>query len=551
MRFKAPSYPESIENPLAVQDSTYGPSCPQIDVSQPCRPNGTQRVSPQKVALSPGSEESEDCLFLDIYVPSSAFESGGPPLPVVVWIYGGGYTTGAKNVNGASGLLYNGTGLLQAAAVADQGKVIFIAGNYRLGAFGWLAGLQMEEGATPNAGLYDQRLLLQWVQDFVHLIGGDKSKVSVWGESAGGGSIVHHLISQDGQQDPLFSKAVIQSPGYQWKYDRAGMLDDTYRTFSSLAGCPDHSIECLQHASTSALITANQQLFEQTLPCTGVFPLGPALDGKLIKELPAVAFDRGNYWKGLESIIVSHTYDEGGIFASRYLPDSTSKAYVKTIFPQLELWELREYILEQYPADAYPNDTDRAAAIIGDMVLTCNTRFLYDAYHQEAETYMMQYSVGHDFGVAIHGSDIMALFWNSWFDIIPFLQVALSPYGLDTHAERLGDILGVVSPRYQSYFASHAIHGNPNTGKLKNTPQWHPAKHDAQNIYQTMQVTGNLSHIFENDFTDVSNTKDVCDFWKETAWEITVHDEPGCFSGRSDSPEVAMLRALVADLEGP
>lgn len=288
MRFKAPSYPDSIKNNLVVQDSNYGPTCPQIDPNQQCQRRGG-RIGVPNLPPVPDSTQSEDCLFLDIYVPSSAFGPNNPQLPVVVWIYGGGYLSGSKSVNG---LFYNGTGILEAAA----SKVIFIAGNYRVGAFGWLAGSQMERDATPNAGLYDQRLVLQWVQDYVHLIGGDKSKVSAWGESAGAGSILHHLISHvkgGGQQDPLFSKAILQSPAFQWQWDRAGTIDEMYRNFSSHAHCDDHSINCLQRASTDILIAANQKLFAETLPCTGLYPVGPALDGKLIKQLPPVAFDSG------------------------------------------------------------------------------------------------------------------------------------------------------------------------------------------------------------------------------------------------------------------
>lgn len=289
MRFKAPSYPDPIKNNLAVQGSEYGPTCPQIDSNQPCqRPGG--RIGVPNLPPLPDATESEDCLFLDIYVPSSALIPGNPPLPVVVWIYGGGYISGSKSINGLS-IFYNGTGILEAAA----SKVIFIAGNYRVGAFGWLAGSQMERDATPNAGLFDQRLVLQWVQDYVHLIGGDKLSVSAWGESAGAGSILHHLISQEdgGQQDPLFSKAFLLSPAFQWQWDRAGTIDEMYRNFSSLANCDDYSIDCLQHASTETLIDANKQLFAEMLPCTGLYPVGPAVDGKLIKQLPPVAFDSG------------------------------------------------------------------------------------------------------------------------------------------------------------------------------------------------------------------------------------------------------------------
>lgn len=252
----------------------------------------------------------------------------------------------------------------------------------------------------------------------------------------------------------------------------------------------------------------------------------------------------GKYWKGLESIIVSHVYDEAGTFVSLFVSDSKSvEEYIGTIFPQRKLSGLRTDVLEQYAADAYSSAKDRAAAIISDMVFTCNTRLLYEAYHQEAETYMMQYDVGHDLGADVHGSDVMALFWNSRSDIVPFLKIAL-PDRLKKYAGQLGHILGIVAPRYQSYFASHAIHGDPNTGKQKDTPQWNLAKHDSKNIYRVMEVTGNNSNIFHPEFTDVINTNEACDFWKETARKIT-ESFPGALDSFKTEEAQAMLHAKL------
>lgn len=96
-------------------------------------------------------------------------------------------------------IFYDGGGLVDQSG----GNLIFVTGNYRLGAYGWLAGTTMEQQGTPNAGLYDQRAVFQWVQDFAYLFGGDKSQVSAWGESAGAGSIMHHLVADGGSQDPV------------------------------------------------------------------------------------------------------------------------------------------------------------------------------------------------------------------------------------------------------------------------------------------------------------------------------------------------------------
>jgi hypothetical protein len=97
-------------------------------------------------------------------------------------IYGGGYTAGNKAA-------YNPSGLIAASQRAGSQGAIFVAMNYRLGAFGWLSGATLEQaGGDSNAGLYDQRLALEWVQQYISFFGGDPKRVTVMGESAGGQS---------------------------------------------------------------------------------------------------------------------------------------------------------------------------------------------------------------------------------------------------------------------------------------------------------------------------------------------------------------------------
>jgi len=144
-------------------------------------------------AIPPAAGTTEDCLFLDVMVPKSIFEGGnnkkknGTGAPVLVWVYGGGYTAGSKSGSG------NPAGLLERSMTHGRDGVIYVAMNYRLGALGWLAGPTFQEEGTPNAALYDQRFALQWVQDQISKFGGDPNKVTVIGESAGGGSIMHQV----------------------------------------------------------------------------------------------------------------------------------------------------------------------------------------------------------------------------------------------------------------------------------------------------------------------------------------------------------------------
>ena len=224
---------------------------------------------------------------------------------MIVWFYGGAYLFGAKDQGDQAEPsvvyypLYSGTGLLRQAAIANQ-PVIFVVGNYRLGAFGWLGGQTMHDYASknvayPNLGLYDQRLILQFVDQYIHLWNGNSSAVSAWGESAGGGSILHHLVAKWQDEDGLlFQKAIVQSPAFQWQVDPspAGLMEWAYQNLTNLTGCSGKGIDCLQAVPEGKMAQYNQQLFEQTA-CTGIFTVGPSVDGSLITELPAVSFNKG------------------------------------------------------------------------------------------------------------------------------------------------------------------------------------------------------------------------------------------------------------------
>ena len=178
---------------------------------------------------------------------------------------------------------------------ASNYQAIFITGNYRVGAFGWLAGNYMQTREQPNAGLYDQALLLELVQKYIERVKGDKTRVSAWGESAGAGSILHHLIREEGKHDPLFKTFAVQSPAFQWAWDNSpgGELDAIYMKFSNLTGCGSkYDINCLRNATLKDLTCANQMLFDSVRQ-TGLFPVGPAVDGKWVKSIPTVAFSQG------------------------------------------------------------------------------------------------------------------------------------------------------------------------------------------------------------------------------------------------------------------
>lgn len=121
-------------------------------------------------------------------------------------VFGGGYGLGSKTSMG------DPITFLQ----DSPSPVVWVAPNYRLGLFGWLAGptFTLSNGTVPNAGLYDQRFALEWVQSHIHLFHGKKDDVTIMGVSAGAGSVMHHITAYGGEGEALFKRAVPLGPGF-------------------------------------------------------------------------------------------------------------------------------------------------------------------------------------------------------------------------------------------------------------------------------------------------------------------------------------------------
>ncbi|XP_018536670.2 cholinesterase [Lates calcarifer] len=150
----------------------------------------------------PNTLVSEDCLYLNVWTPT--VDKTNPPLPVMVWIYGGGFTGGTASLD-----LYDGRFLTQTE------NVIVVSMNYRIGAFGFLS-LPDNKNVPGNAGLKDQQLALKWVSKNIAAFGGDPSQVTIFGESAGSGSVGFQVLSPGSQE--YFQRAIMESgaPNAPW-----------------------------------------------------------------------------------------------------------------------------------------------------------------------------------------------------------------------------------------------------------------------------------------------------------------------------------------------
>lgn len=184
LRWKAPQPPAAWTTPFAADG--YANDCMQLPFPSDAAPLGTP--------------PAEDCLYLNVWTPA---KPAGKPLPVMVWIHGGGFVNG-----GSSPAVYDGS------AFARRG-VVFVSMNYRLGRFGFFAhpALRAEtpKGPLGNYGFLDQIEALRWVRRNAAAFGGDPANVTIFGESAGGGSVNTLMIS--GLAEGLFHKAICESGG--------------------------------------------------------------------------------------------------------------------------------------------------------------------------------------------------------------------------------------------------------------------------------------------------------------------------------------------------
>ncbi len=190
LRWRAPQpVPRRAE---ALSATAFGNSC----VATPTPPGMPQFVRP------PPTPQGEDCLTLNVWTAALPVRSGDAPKPVMVWIYGGGFQFGSS-----AEPRYDGSTL------AAQGVVV-VSMNYRVGALGFLATPQLdgESGASGMWGLLDQIAALQWVRQNIAKFGGDPSRVTVFGESAGAHAVGLLLASPKARG--LVHGAILQSGAF-------------------------------------------------------------------------------------------------------------------------------------------------------------------------------------------------------------------------------------------------------------------------------------------------------------------------------------------------
>lgn len=257
--------------------------------------------------------DSEDCLFLNVYVPASADEHSH--LPVFIWIHGGALVNGA------------GSDYDPSVMVAEN-NIIVVTINYRLGPLGFLAASVLEAtegnafqnvGDAGNYGLMDQQFAMAWVHDNITAFGGNRELVTIGGESAGGLSVSTHLASTNtfrsltGQH--LFRGAIIESGAYMY-HDVPSLA--TYQTLSNTFAQKDANafcggsltLSCLQGLTTAQLF-ANRGVF-------GGFGIAPDSGTKILPLDLHTAFSTGKF--NHVPVLQGTNANEGRLFEPSFFP---------------------------------------------------------------------------------------------------------------------------------------------------------------------------------------------------------------------------------------
>ncbi|KAL1444367.1 hypothetical protein MTO96_007002 [Rhipicephalus appendiculatus] len=354
LRFLAPQPAKPWEGVLDA--TSRRTACPQVLISN---------VMTGKI------DYTEDCLHLNIWSPATR---GEELAPVVVWVHGGGFTQGSASLDNYTG-----------AALAAKTGLVVVSMNYRLGILGFLDANSPE--APGNMGLMDQTLALKWIQENIREFGGDPSRVTILGESAGGMSAHAHILSP--MSRGLFQRAymmsgTMQSPDFFDAAHESIRKGDTVATVvgcaggdQSLASKAEAVIDCLRTKTADEIVLAVAEAF-----APNIFPFLPTYHNDFLPKVPTVAISKG-FFHAVD-IVLGVTEDEG-VFALMYplkselLPDDVEDIDEKKLKHSLHecvvSWLKMDFseMLKKYTDEAKEKASLRRGYVdyISDSVFVC------------------------------------------------------------------------------------------------------------------------------------------------------------------------------------
>ncbi|KAJ7464059.1 carotenoid ester lipase precursor [Mycena latifolia] len=303
-RFRLPAPIPAYSGTFTATSS--GPACPQQAIALPILTGLPAQVIQYIMNTIFGIlyPSNEDCLTVDVIRPTSATPTS--KLPVVVWIFGGGFALGSTTS-------YNGLPIVQRSIKMDE-PVIYVSMNYRVSAFGFLASKEVRDAGVGNLGLQDQRQALRWVQKYITSFGGDPDKVIIWGESAGAISVSLQMLTNNGDNEGLFRGAFMESgsPIPVGPIEHGQKYYDAIVQQTGCSGSAD-TLACLRtvpYAKLKAAQDASPFIFAYT---SLVGPWLPREDGVFLPENPQRLVQQGKVSN--VPFVTGDCDDEGTLFS--------------------------------------------------------------------------------------------------------------------------------------------------------------------------------------------------------------------------------------------
>lgn len=336
---------------------------------QPPAPRASVRMArePGVACPQPGSTpepQSEDCLQLNVWRPSTP-----GPHPVMVWIHGGGLTQGSAVQQQSGALLYDG------AAFARRG-IVYVSINYRLGLLGYLAqrdflGEAPDMPQAGNYGLMDQTAALRWIQANIGAFGGDPTRVTIFGESAGGVSTCALMAAPAARG--LFQRAVVQSGNCLWAPPSLTNGLAQGDRVSAATGCGSGTAAdrraCLRALTPTQLMTLVPPVVDPA-GFSDAESFGLVLDGFALTEAPGRAIANGT--AAPVPLLIGVNDDETTTLVPASTLPATAAGYEAAI--RARFATLGDLILAQYPASAYASPQRAYQDLLDDALFTCAAR---------------------------------------------------------------------------------------------------------------------------------------------------------------------------------
>jgi len=305
---------------------------------------------------------SEDCLYLNVWKP--VHKPG--PFAAMLWFYGGSWTTGTASVP-----IYSGR-----PSEELQSETVIISANYRVGVMGFLGSekLRASDKSTGNFGLQDQRLAMQWVMDNADALNIDKSKIMIFGESAGAGSVSAHLVMPNSW--PYFTRALMESgPIADWTVMNMSIAELRFTEVTTKTGCDTASnpADCMRALNWTQMLAASGGDIPGITTFTGWAPI---IDGVELTDYPYNLAQQGKIAN--VPILLGTNRDEATVLIDLN-GDATEDDYIKLLHDYFGAGNV-DAILAQYPVSRYfAHDHGSAAfwtgvAVATDQAMACSAR---------------------------------------------------------------------------------------------------------------------------------------------------------------------------------